>query len=327
LKFLKPKYQNIVFFGDKSFVGGNDYEICRSDDITRAYPVKNPQDTIKFIGEVIEEHKKVNGVEADVPLTNKPLQKGKTLLLFDIDGTLTPAVQKMQDDMKECLAHVKKDTDIDIATVGGSDFKKAQFQLDSAIQYFDWINSENGLQVRDKNLNLVLSHSINEELGEENIKKFVNFCLHYLGDLDLPIKRGTFIEYRTGMINLSPIGRNCSQEERMKFHEYNMEHKILPKMKAVLDEKFGKELKLKISIGGQISMDCFPEGWDKTYCLKFLKPKYQNIVFFGDKSFLGGNDYEICRSPDITRAYPVKNPQDTIKFIGEVIEEHKKVNA
>jgi len=29
--------------------------------------------------------------------------------------------------------------------------------------------------------------------------------------------RGTFIEYRTGMINISPIGRNCSREERDEF--------------------------------------------------------------------------------------------------------------
>ena len=33
--------------------------------------------------------------------------------------------------------------------------------------------------------------------------------LHYIADLDIPIKRGTFIEFRNGMINVSPIGRNA----------------------------------------------------------------------------------------------------------------------
>lgn len=33
--------------------------------------------------------------------------------------------------------------------------------------------------------------------------------------------RGTFVEFRNGLINVSPIGRNCSQEERIAFNEYD----------------------------------------------------------------------------------------------------------
>lgn len=29
--------------------------------------------------------------------------------------------------------------------------------------------------------------------------------------------RGTFIEFRAGMLNISPIGRNCSREERNQY--------------------------------------------------------------------------------------------------------------
>jgi phosphomannomutase len=42
-----------------------------------------------------------------------------------------------------------------------------------------------------------------------------------MSEIDIPIKRGTFIEYRTGMINVSPIGRNCSQTERDDFEKYD----------------------------------------------------------------------------------------------------------
>lgn len=31
--------------------------------------------------------------------------------------------------------------------------------------------------------------------------------------------RGTFIEFRNGMINISPIGRSCTLEERIEFSE------------------------------------------------------------------------------------------------------------
>ena len=58
-------------------------------------------------------------------------------------------------------------------------------------------------------------------MGEERLKKLINFCLHYIADLEIPIKRGTFLEYRNGMINVSPIGRNCSNEERNEFEEFD----------------------------------------------------------------------------------------------------------
>ena len=40
--------------------------------------------------------------------TNKPLKKGKTLLLFDIDGTLTAARQNIKQNMLDCLKKASK---------------------------------------------------------------------------------------------------------------------------------------------------------------------------------------------------------------------------
>jgi len=39
------------------------------------------------------------------------------------------------------------------------------------------------------------------------MQKLLNFILIYVANLDIPIKRGTFIEFRNGMLNVSPIGR------------------------------------------------------------------------------------------------------------------------
>ena len=67
---------------------------------------------------------------------------------------------------------------------------------------------------------------------------------------------------------------------------------------------------LSFSIGGQISVDVFPKGWDKTYCLQFLN-SYERILFFGDKTMEGGNDFEIYNH-ELTESYSVINPEDTI---------------
>lgn len=76
--------------------------------------------------------------------------------------------------------------------------------------------------------------------------------------MDIPIKRGTFIEYRTGMLNISPIGRNCSQKEREDFYKYDNEHKVREKFIEILKKEF-PDFGLHFSIGGQISFDVFPE--------------------------------------------------------------------
>ena len=84
-----------------------------------------------------------------------------------------------------------------------------------------------------------------------------------------------------------------------------------------MNENFA-DYKLRFSIGGQISFDVFPIGWDKTYCLQHLEEeKFDEIHFFGDKTKEGENDYEIYNS-DKTIGHHVNGPQDTIKQIKEL---------
>lgn len=58
-------------------------------------------------------------------------------------------------------------------------------------------------------------------MGEEKLQEFINFSLRYMSNLKLPVKRGTFIEFRNGLINVCPVGRSCSQAERDQFGEYD----------------------------------------------------------------------------------------------------------
>ncbi|PHT96589.1 Phosphomannomutase [Capsicum chinense] len=173
---------------------------------------------------------------------------------------------------------------------------------------YDYCFSENGL-VAHKDGKLIGKQSLKSYLGEEKLKEFINFTLHYIADLDIPIKRGTFVEFRSGMLNVSPIGRNCSQEERDEFEKYDKVQKIRETMVSVLREKFA-HFNLTFSIGGQISFDVFPQGWDKTYCLRYLE-EFNEIHFFGDKTYKGGNDHEIYES-ERTVGHTVTSPEDTL---------------
>lgn len=128
-----------------------------------------------------------------------------------------------------------------IGYVGGSDFAKQEEQLGTALtpvtDKFDFCFAENGLTAYKQGVKLQ-STSFIKWLGEDKYKGLVKFILHYIADLDIPIKRGTFIEFRNGMINVSPIGRNASIEERNEYQKYDLEHKIRETFVGILQEKF-----------------------------------------------------------------------------------------
>lgn len=64
------------------------------------------------------------------------------------------------------------------------------------------------------------SNSFIQWLGEDKYQNLADFCLKYIANLKLPKKRGTFVEFRNGMINVSPIGRNASVDERDEYEAY-----------------------------------------------------------------------------------------------------------
>lgn len=239
----------------------------------------------------------------------------KTIVLFDVDGTLSESRKTIKPNMDSVLNKLKNE--VDIAVVGGSNLCKQKEQLGESLYHFKYIFSENGLMsykvLPEKTLENFHSTSIVEFLGETNFQRLINECLKVMSEITIPKKRGTFIEHRNGMINICPVGRSCTQEERDEFFEYDNEHKVREGIVEKLQESCA-DLNLSFSIGGQISIDIFPKGWDKTYALQFVKNDYDRILFFGDKTEPGGNDYEIF-SHDLTESYHVDNPEMTIGYL------------
>jgi len=207
---------------------------------------------------------------------------------------------------------------IAIGVVGGSDLVKQKEQLGDSPNLFDYCFSENGLLAFKDGVQIGKT-SLVSHLGEDNLKRIVNWVLKYFSELDLPQKRGTFIEFREGMLNVSPIGRNCSREERNEFEKFDLANDIRKTMVAKMKEEFA-DLNMTYSIGGQISFDVFPQGWDKTYCLNYLpEADFDEIHFFGDKTFEGGNDHEIFMHPrTIGHAIEDADPMTTLKILGEL---------
>jgi len=246
---------------------------------------------------------------------DRPLKK---LVLFDVDGTLTPARQGISKEMLNLLKELRRK--VAIGFVGGSDFAKISEQLaidgEPVVNKFDYAFAENGLTAYKLGQELP-SQSFIKWLGEDKYKPLVKFILHYIADLDIPIKRGTFVEFRNGMINISPIGRNASIQERKEFEVYDRTHGIRAAFVKELENRFA-DYSLTFSIGGQISFDVFPNGWDKTYALQHVGNEgFEEIHFFGDKTYKGGNDFEIFSDPR-TIGHSVENPEQTAEKLKQL---------
>ncbi|XP_055940052.1 uncharacterized protein LOC129969483 isoform X2 [Argiope bruennichi] len=240
----------------------------------------------------------------------------KDLCLFDVDGTLTLSRQPIKVQTKLSLSELHKK--VAIGLVGGSDLNQIQEQMGDPklVESYDYIFAQNGL-VAYKDGKLIGKESILEHIGEEKLQTFINFCLEYMSKLHLPAKRGSFIEFRAGLINICPVGRTCTQSEREEFVAYDKVHKIREQFIEALQKKF-PSLGLTYTIGGQISFDCFPIGWDKTFCLKHIdKEVYTNIHFFGDKTFHGGNDYELFNHEAVI-GHTVTCPEDTMEQLKQM---------
>lgn len=242
----------------------------------------------------------------------------KTIFLFDVDGTLSESRAEAPKKILDMLRTLRNK--VRVAFVGGSDLEKQKEQVgENILEIFDYGFPENGVSFYREG-KLVSQERIIDVVGEAFYKDFVNFVLEYLSKMDIPIKRGTFIEYRNSMINISPIGRNCSREERNEFFKLDKEKKHREKMVEAMRNRF-RGHGLTFSIGGQISIDCFPDGWDKTYCLKHIKGEgVENVYFFGDMIEEGGNDFEIYSHKDV-HGIGVNGPDDTYQKVDKMLKE------
>ena len=98
------------------------------------------------------------------------------------------------------------------------------------------------------------------------------------------------IEKRVGMVNVSTIGRDCTDKQRADYYEWDKDNLERETIADVINSNFED---IEAVIGGEISIDIYPKGKDKSQVLGCLEGKN---IFFGDNCYLGGNDYTIAEA-------------------------------
>ena len=115
-----------------------------------------------------------------------PPANPKILALFDVDGTLTIPRGEITPAMLTFMKSLS--SKITVGIVGGSDLPKQEEQLGSGVvDLFPYNFSQNGL-VAYKDGELMEMQTISKFLGEDNLKKIVNWVMKYLAEVDIPVK-------------------------------------------------------------------------------------------------------------------------------------------
>lgn len=230
-----------------------------------------------------------------------------TNFIFDIDGTLTPSRQPMASDF--CSFFRKWMDGRDVYLITGSDKDKTIEQIGYGI----WRKAKRVYQCAGNAV-----YEDGKIIGENSFKLNEHPMLRadlisYYSRSRWNKKYGNHIEERTGLINFSTIGRNCPQEEREKYSEWDKEYKEREKICEKINRHYPN---LEATIGGQISIDIHQKGKNKAQIMNDMEGP---CVFFGDRCEPGGNDHALVEVLDIPHHwYHVRGPDHTRNILEQL---------
>lgn len=232
------------------------------------------------------------------------------VFLSDMDGTLTPSRQPMTAEFAEIFSDLVLGCKFYIVT--GSDIEKIKEQIPS-----DIIEKISGIFASMGNEFYVRGNRIskNDFIPEESM---IAKLEEYVKNTKYPYTLyPNHIEKRCGMVNFCVIGRDCPLEERFRYQIWDNENE---ERKAIALELSKLYPKYSFEIGGAISIDIVPTGFGKVQVASKLKEMYpgRKIIFFGDRTDPGGNDYEIAKKlVELGNAEIVKieNPTSVLDYL------------
>ncbi len=276
----------------------------------------------------------------------------KTVLLFDIDNTLTPPRQPLQQSMVEILKRLV----VPFHVAAGSHIELLRDQFFEPLyefgfrKQFDAFISNGGIHYhcdysKEMSLDLVSAFDIRDHLGNANYDLLIGVLekARQMPEFHLPPSfevMGETITYRGSMINFVPIGRIegdsiAYRQSRDNFVVLDRATGYRSKMMDHLRQELSfliESRQLTISLGGQTSFDLNIATKDKANAVwTLLNHGVERVVFLGDALFEGGNDAPIrelaenwpSTSPCPLEAIQVSNWDNTIdklhalKFIGK----------
>ena len=260
----------------------------------------------------------------------QPLSK-KSLIVFDLDGTLTESKSPLKSDMSRALVALLAQKKV--AVIGGGTYEQFQNQfighfscppaLFKNLFLFPTTSTSFYRYARGrwrKVYRRILSVS-----DKKKIMRAFDHAFTATGYVQPKKTWGAVIEDRATQITFSALGQDIvamlgTKKGVLLKQRWKDENNALRLKMAKL---IARDLPaFEVRTGGLTSIDVTQKGIDKAYGVrqieKVLKISIKEMVFVGDALYPGGNDAPAKKTGVQTIA--VKGPKDTIKIIKKILK-------
>ena len=231
-----------------------------------------------------------------------------TNFVFDVDGTLTDSRKSIDKKFKDFMLDFTRMHTCYICT--GSDRQKTIEQIGEDLT----------------NQFTLAFHCSGNLIYEQGIEKYKNdwklssketwFLKEKISKSNYIEKTGNHLEERIGTANFSIVGRNATHEQRQRYVKWDTRNNERMAIANEFNEYYG--YKSQAVVGGEISIDIFKKGCDKSQIKKYIDGE---TIYFGDRCYPGGNDYSI--SMLCNKFYQIDNGwNETFSILKEYHNKH-----
>jgi len=242
----------------------------------------------------------------------------KTLIVFDLDGTIAESKSALDAEMSELLRRLL--TVVKVAVISGGDWPQFEKQLVAMLSLDANLNNLSLLPTCGTKFYKYASkweQLYSEDFTTDEKKKIVGSLQEALELLNLRQERvwGEQIEDRGSQVTLSALGQQAPLEEKKKWDPDFAKRK---QIKVLLDALLPG---FSVRLGGTTSVDVTKPGIDKGYGIRKLRDilgvPIGEMLFIGDALFPGGNDYAAKVAGVV--CIQVRDPNETKRVIEAMI--------
>jgi len=242
----------------------------------------------------------------------------KTLIVFDLDGTLAPSKAALDDEMAKLLERLLGV--VRVAVISGGDFPQFAAQVlsrlpassdltnllilpTSGAKFFQYSNGWQKLY--------------SDDLSDNDKEKIESALEQAVAESGFQPEQswGERIEDRGTQITYSALGQQAPLEAKAKWDPDFAKRK---QIKAILDKMLPG---FSVRLGGTTSIDVTRPGIDKAYGIRKLRDvlgvPIAQMLFVGDAIFPGGNDYPALQAG--AESIEVRDVDETKRVIETII--------
>jgi len=225
--------------------------------------------------------------------------------IFDVDGTLTPSRRPMAKEFANWFEHFATHNAVYFVT--GSDRSKTVEQIPTPIYNLaQRVYQCNGNSIYEQDRLIYETEWKVPDKVWKHLESWLNRSSW--GSLT-----GKHFDERPGFCNFSVLGRNATPAQRKEYNKWDIDQHERVSIAYEINYYFSDKYNIEAVVAGETGIDIYPKGCDKSQILKDFDP--QSILFFGDRTSKGGNDYPLAKALGAKKVYPVDNWRHTWQIL------------